>query len=135
MPHRKIISLKTAARIYDQLRKRYFLDSDALRPGTTLHIPPPANELIFSWLADNSDAIGQTDFDEDGDPEALRLNSKFMIYTIARETILHELTHIRLGPKPSCGGHSHAWGGARVSESMAWHKETVRLAQTGAIRL
>jgi hypothetical protein len=127
---RRIITLKQAARIYDRLRLRYFMDAEP-----PLHVPPPAAELVWSCLPDNTDAIAQTDFDEEGDPEGLRLNAKFMRYTIARETLLHELTHMRLGPVPSCGGSSHAWSGARVSRSMAWHHETVRLAQAGAIRL
>lgn len=127
---RRIISLRQAARIYDQLRKRYFMDAEP-----PLHVPPPASKLTWSWLPDNTDAIAETNFDEEGEPEGMRLNAKFMRYTIARETILHELVHIRLGPKLSCGGHSHAWSGARVSRSMAWHRETVRLAQAGAIRL
>jgi len=126
----RIVTLKQLARIYTHLRARYFLDAVA-----PLHVPPPANEITFSWLPDNSDSIGLTTFDEDGDAFEMRFNSKFMRYTIARETVLHELTHIRLGPVPSCGGFSHAWSGARVATSMAWHRETVRLAQAGAIRL
>jgi hypothetical protein len=125
-----ILSLRQIARLYDQLRKRYFMDAEP-----PLHVPPVAADMKFTWLPDNSDAIAQTDFDEDGDAYEMRFNAKFMKYTIARESVLHEITHIRLGHGPSCGGHSHAWGGARVASSMAWHKETLRLAQAGAIRL
>ena len=128
----RVVTLKQLARIYTQLRARYFLDAEA---GSALHVPPPANEITFSWLPDNSDSIALTTFDEDDDPFEMRFNSKFMRYTIAREAVLHELTHIRLGVGPSCGGFSHAWSGARVGPSMAWHRETVRLAQAGAIRL
>lgn len=126
----RVISLRELARIYDRLRARYFLDAAA-----PLHIPPLASELHFSWLPDNSDSVALTTFDEDGDPFEIRFNSKWMRYFVAYEAVLHELTHIRLGSVPSCGGFSHAWGGGRVSPSMAWHRETVRLAQAGAIRL
>lgn len=127
---RPAITLKQAAGIYKRLRKRYFLHAEP-----PLHVPPPVNEIRFTWLPDNSDAIGETYFDEDGDPFEIRLNHKLCRYTIARETILHELVHMRLGAHRSCGGHSHAWNGARIAMSMAWHKETVRLAEAGAIHL
>lgn len=126
----RILSLRECARIYDRLRSRYFLCATP-----PLHIPPPASEIQFSWLPDNSDALAQTSFDEDEEPFEMRFNSKFFRYCIAYETILHELTHIRLGPRPSCGAFSHAWRGGRVARSMAWHRETVRLANAGAIRL
>ncbi len=126
----RIVSLRECARLYDRLRSRYFLCAEP-----PLHIPPLAAELTFSWLPDNSDALGLTSFDEDGEPFEMRFNSKFFRYCIAYETVLHELTHIRLGPIPSCGAFSHAWRGGRVARSMAWHRETVRLANAGAIRL
>jgi hypothetical protein len=127
--------MKEIARIYTQLRAKYFLDSEPLRPGSALHIPPPAADIYFTWLPENTDALAMTTWDEDGDAFEMRFNSKFARRAIVRESVLHELTHIRLGTKHSCGGFSHAWGGARVSQSMQWHRETVRLAQAGAIRL
>jgi hypothetical protein len=126
----RIVTLKECGRLYDRLRSRYFLCAEA-----PLHIPPPSSEITFSWLPDNSDALALTTFDEDGDAFEMRFNAKFFRYCIAYETILHELTHIRLGAIPSCGAFSHAWRGGRVARSMAWHRETVRLAQAGAIRL
>ncbi len=126
----RIISLRECARIYDRLRARYFLDAVA-----PLNIPPLAKDLPMSWLPDNSDALALTGFDEDGHPFEMRFNGKFFRYCIAYETILHELVHIRLGPIPSCGAFSHAWRGGRVARSMPWHRETVRLANAGAIRL
>lgn len=127
----RALTLKRLRAIYTHLRKRYFLDAHP-----PFHIPPPVSEILFSWLPENTDAIALTSFDEDGDPFEMRFNPKMMqSYAIARETVLHELAHIRLGWKPSCGGYSHAWGGGRVASSMKWHKETVRLAAAGAIRL
>lgn len=123
-------SLRQLARIYKQLRAKYFMDA-----APPLHIPPPVSAMKFSWLPEKTGSIAETLFDEDGDAFEMRFNAKLMKYTIARETMLHELAHIRLGLKFSCGGHSHAWSGARVARSMAWHKETLRLAQAGAIRL
>jgi len=126
----RVVTLKQLARLYTQLRARYFMDA-----ALPLHIPPPSTEIKFSWLPENTDAIAMTTFDEDDDPFEMRFNSKLMKYCIARESMLHELTHIRLGVRASCGGHSHAWSGARIARSMAWHRETLRLAQAGAIRL
>lgn len=123
----RIITLAEVRRTYDRLRARYFLD--AVPP---LRVPPHSSALAFGWLPDNSDAIGETEFDEDGDPHVVRLSPKYSRYTIARETLLHELVHMRLGPGPSCGAYSHRWKGSRVARSMAWYRETLRLAQLGA---
>jgi hypothetical protein len=126
----RVLSLRECARIYDRLRGKYFLCAEA-----PLHIPPPASALVFSWLPDNSDALALTGFDEDGDPFEMRFHPKMFYFGIAYGAILHELTHIRLGYGPSCGAFSHAWRGGRVARSMAWYRETVRLANAGAIRL
>lgn len=129
MPRRSV-SLRQAKRMYDELRLKFFMDAE-----TPLHIPPVASELFWGWLPDNSDAIAETQF-EDGEPTQIRLNEKMCRWrSIARETLLHELTHIRLGCRYSCGGYSHAWTGSRINSSMAWHRETVRLANIGALRL
>jgi len=127
------LTLKQIARLYYQLRRRYFLDAEALRPGTALHVPPPANEVTFGWLPENSNARAQTDFDEDGTPHLIRFDSKHTERTVIRELLLHELTHVRLGPDPACGGYNHA--GRNHPGSRAWRRETVRLAVSGAIRL
>lgn len=117
---------------YDRLRTRYFIDAE--RP---LRIPPTAAGLRWSWLPANSDAIAETIFDEDGDPEELRLNPKYADrWTLVRPTLLHELTHMRLGQVPSCGAFSHpAKGVPRIARSSAWHRETLRLAALGALQL
>ena len=116
--------------MYDDLRANFFMDAEP-----PLFIPPVAADLQWGWLPDNSDAVAETLF-EDGEPALIRLNEKLCRWrSITRETLLHELTHIRLGPRYSCGGYSHAWTGSRVTSSMRWHRETVRLATAGALRL
>lgn len=122
--------------LYDQLRKRYFLDADG-----ALHIPPPASELRWGWLSSvgpESDALAITKWDEDGEPDELYLSAKDARRTIIRTSLLHELTHMRLGPDVSCGRwHQSPTGGGKtvVPYGSAWQKEAVRLASLGALHL
>jgi len=127
---RTALSLKQCQQLYDRLRVRYFLDAHE-----PLHIPPPAAELRWVWLPDNSDALAETVFDEDDDPYEVRLSHKDARYSVIRPSLLHELTHMRIGSRLSCGGISHAWTGVRIKRSSMWHAETVRLAGLGALQL
>ena len=43
-----------------------------------------------------------------------------------RGILLHEMTHMRLGPDVSCGGFSHAWTGPRIARSSACMIETIQ---------
>lgn len=119
---------------YDRLRLRYFTDAPP-----PLHVPPPARELRWAWLPDNSDAMAETLFDEDNDPFELRIRHRWADrWTVLKPTLLHELTHIRLGPQYSCGGWrrvGHKWSGPRISRSSRWHAETLRLVAAGAFQL
>jgi len=127
-----VYSLSEIRRLYDTLRRRFFL---AVPEGT--HLPPTSAELTFEWLPANSDALAITEFDEDGEPDRLRFAREFCgrSRTILRHVLLHELTHMRLGYQYSCGAWHPNWKGARVSSKMKWHVETLRLAQEGALHL
>lgn len=127
---RTTLSLRECQALYDRLRKRYFLDAPE-----PLRVPPFAAELRWAWLPDNSDALAETMFDEDRDPFEVRLNHKFSRYTIVRLSLLHELTHMRIGFDYSCGGISHRWEGLRIPRSSQWRVETIRLATLGALQL
>jgi len=125
------LSMSEMRRGYDRLRKRYFLDAPP-----PLNVPPLAKDLIFEWLPENSDALAQTNFDEEYIPRRIRFRRRHNdVWTLARISLLHEMTHMRLGPLPSCGAFSHAWAGARIKRSSLWHMETVRLAKAGAFQL
>lgn len=52
---RQTVTLKEIARLYSQLRVRYFLDAAA-----PLHVPPPAADIYFTWLPENTDALAMT---------------------------------------------------------------------------
>jgi len=124
-------TLRDAKQIYDRLRKRYFLDATP-----PLHLPPAADELRWLWLPANSGNLGETTFDEDGDPEAVALDPMLReSRKLLKLILLHEMTHMRLGSKYSCGGFSHRWSGARIPRSSQWFGETVRLAEAGALQL
>ena len=122
---RTALSLKQCQQLYDRLRVRYFLDAHE-----PLHIPPPATELRWVWLPDNSDALAETMFDEDGDPFEVRLSARVRWYSILKPTLLHEMAHMRIGTKLECGGRLH-----RVAKTSQWHAETLRLAGLGALQL
>lgn len=131
----KPLSLADLRKGYDRLRQRYFMDAPP-----PLHVPPAAKELQWGWLPENTDAVGETFFDEDGDPFLLRLKRRYNDrWTLARPTLLHELTHMRLGPAYSCGAwreFNHRWQYAPViPKTSKWHEETLRLVQLGALQL
>lgn len=124
-------SMYEMRQLYESLRKRYF------PPGVEgFRDLPSSKDIRWYWLAANSDALGITHWDEDGDPQdvgfAPLLRSS---YHLTRHILLHEMTHMRLGHAVSCGGFSHAWTGPRIARSGAWHAETLRLVQAGAFQL
>ena len=114
--------MKQLQRIYDKQRKKYFMD--AVPP---LRVPPPASELLWNWLPDNSPNLAETIFDEDGDPQEIRISPVVSYLRQARTTIQHELIHIRLGPKLNCDSNGRL--------PAKWRAEILRLAQLGAIKL
>jgi hypothetical protein len=125
-----IRNITQAKRLYTRLRKKYFLD--AIPP---LNVPPLAKELV--WRTDPTpSAMAETNFNDAELPYEIRLSEWLMrSYTITRAVLLHELTHMRLGSKYSCGAWSENWKGARVGRNTAWHKETLRLTALGAMHL
>lgn len=130
------LSLREVRELYDSLRRRYFLDAEALAPGTTLHVPPKAEELRWGWLPSNSGALGMTDWDqEDGDPEMIRLAHYDRSRSVIRATLLHELTHIRLGYASNCGSVVGRHGLRTLPATSAWRREALRLVQLGALQL
>jgi len=126
-----IRSLYEVRRTYDALRLRYFHVDPRPYP---VHDLPLAKELRWYWLPANSDALGMTTFDEEGDPEDVGLHTMLRPSPrLLRQTLLHEMTHMRLGPGSSCGGWSHAWAGPRIPRASAWYQETVRLVELRAL--
>jgi hypothetical protein len=126
-----IKNLTQAKRLYMNLRKKYFLDAVA-----PFHVPPKAEDLEWDILPPNSDAMAVTDFTDNGTPYRLRLSEWLMrSYTVTRQVLLHEMTHMRLGVRYVCGAWSDNWKGARVARGSAWHKEAERLAALGALHL
>lgn len=126
-----IRSLYEVRRMYERLRRRHFA------PGVEgVRDLPPAGEIRWFWLPNNSDALGITHWDEDGDVQDVGFYPGLRSsHHLTKHILLHEMTHMRLGPKPSCGGFSHAWTGPRIARSSAWHAETLRLVQEGALQL
>ena len=126
-----VYSLYDVRRMYDSLRRKHF--SAVVEPARAV---PLAKDIRWYWLAKNSDALGITHWDEDGDPDAVGLAPMLRgSHHLMKHIVLHEMTHIRLGPDVSCGGFSHAWTGPRIARSGVWHAETVRLVADGAFQL
>jgi hypothetical protein len=110
---------------------KYFLD-----PPEGYFVPPVANDLRWYWLPANSSAFALTTFDEDDHPCDIGFDlSTRHSYDIIRWLVLHEMTHMRIGYKWSCGQVSHRWRGTRVPKDTIWYQETVRLANAGALVL
>lgn len=132
---RRNMSLREVRELYDSLRKRFFQDAAALAPGSALHIPPKSDELRWGWLPESSGALGETRFDEDDEPEMIRLAHYDRCRSIIRGTLLHEMTHIRLGPKANCGSGVGRHGIRAMPAGSAWREEALRLAAIGALQL
>ncbi len=136
MSARRSLSLRQVQVLYDSLRRRFFMDADALAPGSRLHVPPPASELRWGWLPATSGALGQTDWDQvDGDPETVRLAHYDRSRSVIRATLLHELTHMRLGYASNCGSAVGRHGMRTPPAGSPWRREAVRLATVGALQL
>ena len=106
---------------YDRLRKRYFMDGQGITP-------PLGKELRWVWLPVGSPFRGAVLFDQEGHPHTLELNMGLLEWPgLLRTTLLHELTHIRLGPTYACPSETR---NSRVPA--AWKKEAIRLAALGA---
>lgn len=129
-----IYSLADYKRLYDRLRTKYFMDPGPAEDGK--HVPPLSNELQWYWLPPQHSALAMTQFDEDGDPESIGWDPiTCRSYHFMRYLMLHEMTHMRIGPKWYCGQLSHKWLGARVPRNSLWHAETQRLLNLGALTL
>lgn len=124
------MSLRQVQDLYDRLRKRYFMDA-----APPLHVPPPASELRWGWIPETSGALGETEFDEDGEPELIRLSHRERGRTIVRGTLLHEMTHMRLGPAAACGSTPGRHGLRVLPAGSAWRQEAERLVALGALQL
>jgi len=130
-----IRSMYEVKELYTSLRKRYFVADGGAQPYEVRPLPT-ASELRWYWLAANSDALGITHWDADGDAQDVGLSPLLRgSFHLMKHILLHEMTHIHLGPSPSCGGFSHAWTGPRIARSSAWHAETQRLVTAGAFQL
>lgn len=100
---------------YDRLRKKYFVGFEQV---------PPSKELRWKWMARDHHELGHTWFDDGGDPFEIGIN--LLCLSIARVlgfTLLHEMTHMKLGTGPECSPHSQPWCG-----------EVDRLSALGAFR-
>lgn len=106
-------------RLFDQLRRAYYLDAEA-----PLQVPPTAAGLEWNWTATNSGAWAFTRFDEDGHPYAVELHPDMRrAPNTLRLVLLHELSHMR-NPRANCGAKS-PW----------WRRESARIAALGGVRL
>lgn len=127
---RRNLSLGEVRAMYDSLRRRFFLDA-----APPLRVPPPSAELRWGWLPESSGALGETQFDEDGDPEMIRVAFYDRSRTILRGTLLHEMTHMRLGAEYACGSGTRRHGMRTLPASSMWRQEALRLVQLGALQL
>jgi hypothetical protein len=101
---------------YERLRERYYLLADG-----EWRVPPKSTEFRWAWTRDLT-VWGQTHFDEEGDPHLLELSPRVRGYGgLTRGTLLHELSHMRLGPTVNCN-----------HRDKKWRAEVVRLAVAGA---
>lgn len=122
--------MREVQRFYDTLRRRYFLDAPA-----PLHVPPPAVELRWGWLPETAGALALTRFDEDGDPYEVMLSPRDRCRTLVRGHLLHEMTHMRLGPNYACGSAAGVHGMRVLPAHSAWRQEALRLVSLGALQL
>lgn len=108
-------------RRYGRLRSKYFMDAE---PGVTF-VPPTATHLTWVWAAETADYLGMTVFDEDSAPFELHLNllllRPFMGWELDR-VLVHEMTHMRLGPTRSCASRKYV---------PYWRSEQERLTRLG----
>lgn len=99
---------------------------DELAASGEVMIPPPAKELRWTWLPENHHLLGETVFDADDDVYDLSLNVGLLNWpSVLRTIILHEMTHMRLGPNVNCHGMA-------TRKSKKWSQESARLASLGA---
>lgn len=110
------LSLGDVRRIYSRLRAKYFMDGE--------RIPPVPEALIWRWVESNT-AHAWTMFDlsdRDHDPYELALDVELAgSPRLLRMCLLHELTHMRLGPSVLC-----------APAGKKWKQEIRRLANIGA---
>jgi len=107
-------SFASTKKLYDGLRRRYFMDAPP-----PLRVPPKSFEFAWMWLPWNSSNLGVTYLDEDRDVEVVGLSPILQLSPwMMRATLLHELTHMR-DPEIGCA-------------SKRWLEETRRLVDLGA---
>lgn len=114
-------------RRYDTLRRRYFLDAQPGIHAEPPHRPPTAKRLTWVWAPEGSDIFGATLFDEDGVPYEIHLNVLLLTGPFSWErdrALVHEMTHMRLGPGRECRG-------PHGSLPPYWWDEQLRLARLG----
>ena len=105
---------------WDTYRKRYFLDGE--------RVPPLSHEVRWIWLPTGSPDLGETTWDDDNQVCDEALNSGLLLWPdLLKITLLHELTHCRLGPGVQCPSM-----GKRKRMTAVWRKEQERLAALGA---
>src|SRR3990172_11057690 len=114
------VPMSWVKRKYDRLRERYFLSPEGI-------IPPTSAELTWSWTVERG-TLGMTLWDEDDDAYAVELDPRLRgMRRVLISTLMHELSHIRLGPDVICP----PWAGHQGSA--AWRAEVARLATAGAM--
>ena len=124
MPKRDwtITKVKTT---WNKQRRLYFLDGGG-------RAVPLAKDLSWSWLPFASQFSGVTTFGADNEPETIELNEGLRSWPgLLRSTLLHEATHIRLGPGVACPSTNNA----RLAVPAAWKAEALRLVELGACLL
>jgi hypothetical protein len=107
-------------RTYDMFRRRYFLDGE--------RCPPLAKDIEWAWHPELSGDLGVTTWDHDEDPESVTLNHALRHWPdMLKVTILHEMTHMRLGVDSRCPSMAK-----NKSAQPTWTREMTRLASLGA---
>jgi hypothetical protein len=111
---------------WNKHRRLYFSDGEG-RPV------PLAKDLGWVWLAVGSQYAATTQFDADDDPVTVELNEGLRSWpALMRTTLLHEATHIRLGPDVACPSGAVE---VRLAVPPLWKAEAARLVSLGACLL
>jgi hypothetical protein len=111
---------------YTIYRRNYFLDHQA--STGEVRTPPTAKELRWVWLPEKSPDLAETVWDDDDNVFDIAINLSLLYWPdMLKVTLLHELTHMRLGPDIKCPSMVK---GNRAQP--AWTREMVRLANLGA---
>jgi hypothetical protein len=107
-------------------RKRYFMDGHET-------VPPLSKDVRWSWLPHTSPDLAETVWDTDLHVYDVAINEALRHWPdMMKITLLHELTHCRLGPGVKCQSACKRRKDGSGRANPIWSREAARLAALGA---